>query len=98
MTPKQLLESPAFRRLVVRRWTMSLALTAALFVTYYGYILLVATNTSLLARRIDGETTLGIPLGVAVIAVSWVLTAIYVVWANRVYDREVSRLKAELRD
>lgn len=97
-TTKQMLESAAFRRLVVRRWTVSLALTVTLFVTYYGYILLVALNKPLLARRVDGATTLGIPLGIGVIVVSWVLTALYVVWANRVYDREVARLTGQLRD
>ena len=46
-----------------------------LFVVYYGFILLVATNKALLARRIGEVTTLGIPLGVAVIVAAWVLTA-----------------------
>src|SRR6185312_11625991 len=81
--PRALLESPAFRRLVSIRWTMSLALTAALFILYYGYILLVAVDRSLLSRRVGTATTLGIVLGAAVIVGAWMLTAIYVVWANR---------------
>lgn len=86
------LDSPAFRHLVRRRWRTSLLLTAALFVVYYGYILLVATNKPLLSTRV-GPATLGIVLGVAVILLSWVLTATYVVWANRHYDPEVRRLR-----
>jgi len=31
-----------------------------------------------------------------VIVVAWALTAIYVAWANRGYDRAVDRLKREL--
>jgi uncharacterized membrane protein (DUF485 family) len=96
-TAREILDSPDFRRLVRRRWTIALALTAALFASYYGYILLVALDKPFLARRIgDGATTLGIPIGVAVIVISWALTAAYVVWANRSYDREVERLKREL--
>ncbi|HVF60938.1 MAG TPA: DUF485 domain-containing protein [Thermoanaerobaculia bacterium] len=95
---RQLLDSPDFRRLVGRRWAVSLALTAALFAAYYGFILLVALDPALLARRIGAVTTLGIPLGVGVILVAWVLTAVYVVWANRVYDPAVRRLRGSLED
>lgn len=96
MTPRQLLDSPEFRRLVFRRWRISLVLTACLFVLYYGYILLIATNKEFLSRRIGESTTLGIPIGAAVIAGAWLLTAIYVAWANRYYDAEVTRLRARL--
>ena len=91
--PRALLESPAFRRLVSIRWTMSLALTAALFILYYGYILLVAVDRSLLSLRVGTATTLGILLGAAVIVGAWMLTAIYVVWANRHFDVEAERLR-----
>jgi uncharacterized membrane protein (DUF485 family) len=93
---KALLESPEFRQLVTTRWRVSLTLTAALFLMYYGYVLLIATNKPFLARRIGDVVTLGIPLGVAVILGAWVLTAIYVVWANRRYDVEVRRLRERL--
>ena len=93
---REVLASPELRRLVRRRWAISLALTAALFVAYYGFILLVALDKELLARRVGEVTTLGIPIAVAVIVVAWALTAIYVVWANRVYDPAVDELKTRL--
>jgi uncharacterized membrane protein (DUF485 family) len=96
LSPQTLLDSPEFRRLVVTRWRVSLALTVVLCVMYYGYVLLIATNKALLARRVGDVVTLGIPLGVAVILGAWVLTAIYVIWANRRYDVEVRRLRARL--
>ncbi len=94
---REMLDSPEFRDVVRRRWRVSLVLTAALFVVYYGYILLIAADKPLVSRRIGEVTTLGIPLGVAVIVLSWALTAAYVVWANRVYDPEVARLRERLR-
>jgi uncharacterized membrane protein (DUF485 family) len=97
-TKTALLSSPDFRHLVARRWRVSLALTACLFVLYYGYILLVAVNKPLLATRMGGVTPIGIPLGAAVIIGSWVLTAAYIIWANRFYDPEAARLKATLTD
>lgn len=93
---REVLASPELRRLVSRRWAISLALTAALFVAYYGFILLVALDKELLARKVGAVTTLGIPIAVTVIVVAWALTAIYVVWANRVYDPAVDVLRERL--
>ena len=94
---RDVLDSPEFKRLVTRRWRISLILTGCLFVLYYGYILLIATQKAFLSQRIGDATTIGIPIGAAVIAISWVLTALYVVWANRYYDAEVARLRSRLR-
>jgi uncharacterized membrane protein (DUF485 family) len=94
---RELLESKEFHQLLARRWRMSLSLTALLFVLYYGYIILIAVNRPFVSRRIGDATTMGIPLGAAVIVGAWVLTAIYVVWANRRYDVEAARLRERLR-
>jgi uncharacterized membrane protein (DUF485 family) len=96
-TPQELLSSEEFKDLVARRWRVSLMLTIALFLIYYGFILLVALNRALLATRVGEVTTLGIVIGVAVLVFSWVLTAVYVVWANRRYDPQVERLRERLR-
>jgi uncharacterized membrane protein (DUF485 family) len=97
-TSQELLASSEFRHLVARRWRVSLLLTACLFVLYYGYILLIATDKALLSKRIGEVTTVGIPLGAAVIVGAWILTAVYVLWANRAYDSEVTRLRNHIRD
>lgn len=93
----EVIESPAFKRLVARRWTVSLVLLALLFVSYYGYILLIAADKEFVSQKIGEVTTLAIPLGVASIVIAWVLTAAYVVWANRSYDPEVQRIVGELK-
>src|SRR4051812_42505523 len=94
MSHRDLLSSPEFARLVRRRWRVSLVLTALLFVLYYGYIILIATNRALVSRRLGDTMTWGIPMGAAVIVGAWALTAAYVIWANRVYDPEADRLRA----
>ncbi len=100
-TPKksahEIAESDAFKNLVSLRWKVSLVLVAILFVSYYGYILVVATLKDFVNQKIGEVTTLAIPLGVAVIVLAWILTAFYVAWANRSYDPEVERLKSQLR-
>ena len=95
---RQLLASDAFRRLVRRRWRVSLFLSLCLFVLYYGYILLIALNKPLLAAPMEGGTPIGFPIGAAVIVGSWILTAAYIAWANRDFDPEAARLRDTLRD
>jgi uncharacterized membrane protein (DUF485 family) len=89
----RLLASRDFGRLIARRWRVSLLLTACLFVLYYGYILLIALNKSLVSTPMSGSVPIGIPLGAAVIVGAWLLTAAYVAWANRHYDPEAQRLR-----
>lgn len=93
---RDLLASPDFHRLVARRWRVSAVLTLCLFVLYYGFILLVALNKAFLATRV-GSVTIGIPLAASVILGAWLLTAIYVVWANRSHDPAVDALRDRLR-
>jgi uncharacterized membrane protein (DUF485 family) len=91
---RSVLDSQEFRNLVVGRWRISLLLTALLFILYYGYIILIATNRQLVSRPVRGSTTAGILIAAAVIVGAWALTAAYVVWANRHYDPAVERLRA----
>jgi len=93
---RDLLDSSDFHRLLARRWRVSMLLTALLFLLYYGYIILIAVDRPFVSRRIGETTTLGIPLGVAVIVGAWLLTALYVMWANRYYDSEAARLRNRL--
>ncbi|HBL31406.1 MAG TPA: DUF485 domain-containing protein [Acidobacteria bacterium] len=94
---REILASPELKALVRRKWTVSILLTACLFALYYGYILLIAVDKAFLSRKIGAHTTLGIPFGVGVIVLSWVLTAVYVLWANRSNDRAVDDLKRRVR-
>ena len=53
---------------------------------YFGFILLIAFNKEFLARKIGPGLSVGILLGALVIVISWLLTWIYVRWANTHYD------------
>jgi uncharacterized membrane protein (DUF485 family) len=96
-----LIESPDFKALVHKRWLVSTVLTVLLFVGYYGYILLVATNKDFVSQTIssgDGAVVnYGILMGIGTLFFAWILTAIYVAWANTAYDPEVQRLKEQLK-
>jgi uncharacterized membrane protein (DUF485 family) len=93
----EVIESNDFKRLVARRWKVSMSLLTLLFVSYYGFILVVATNKEFVSQKVGEVTTLAIPLGIAAIVLAWALTAFYVAWANKSYDPEVERLKGQLK-
>ena len=82
----RILESPAFAELRARRGRFATILTILMLAVYYGFILAIAFAPQLLAIRIDGVITLGIPLGLGVILSAIVLTGIYVKRANGEFD------------
>jgi uncharacterized membrane protein (DUF485 family) len=57
-----------------------------MLVLYYGYIALVAFDPTMIAAKLSGSITIGIVLGVALILVAIILTGIYVLRANSLYD------------
>jgi uncharacterized membrane protein (DUF485 family) len=75
-----------------RRLRVALLVTAAMCVVYFGFILLIAFDKSFLAKKLTDGLSLGILLGVVVIATTWILTWFYVAWANRSYEPEVRAL------
>jgi len=80
-------------RLAASRARVAGALTAAVMVVYFGFILLIAWGKPLLATLIRPGLSLGILLGALVIVFSWLLTWVYVRWANRRYDAAVDELR-----
>ena len=76
------------------RWRVALSLTIAMMVAYFGFILLVAFDKPLLGTVLVPGLSLGIVLGLLVIVVAWVLTWIYIRWANTHYDASLRKLRS----
>jgi len=81
------------RSVAQTRWRVALGLTAAMILVYFGFILLIAFAKPLMARLLTPGLSLGVVLGALVIVVAWLLTLVYVRWANRVYDPALDRLR-----
>ena len=79
--------------LAAARWKIQVWLTASMIIMYFGFILLIAYNKPLLARIVVPGLSLGILLGALVIVVSWLLTLVYVRWANTHYDTGLDGLR-----
>jgi uncharacterized membrane protein (DUF485 family) len=62
---------------------------------YFGFAILLAWSPQTLASRV-GNATLGIPLGMSVIVISWILTGVYVRWANSRHDELVALIRSQI--
>ena len=79
--------NPQYKELKAKRTSLGWWLTLAGMLAYYGFILLVAFDKPLLSQKIgSGVTTLGMPIGVAVIVFTIIITWVYIRRANGEFD------------
>jgi uncharacterized membrane protein (DUF485 family) len=92
---EDILNDPDFLSLVSRRNNVAWVLTILELVLYFGFIALIAFNKPFLAQKLsEGKaTTVGIPIAIGTIVLSWVFTGIYIRWANSKYDDMVKKVK-----
>ncbi|HSD31215.1 MAG TPA: DUF485 domain-containing protein [Gemmatimonadales bacterium] len=84
--------SARLRAVAAARWKVAIVLTGAMIVLYFGFVLLIAFAKPLLGRLLAPGLSLGMVLGAGVIVCSWLLTWIYVRWANTRYDAKLRAL------
>jgi len=78
---------PKYIELKHKRTSLGWWLSLAGVLAYYGFILLVAFDKPFLAQKLgSGVTTVGMPLGVAVIVFTILITWFYVRRANTEFD------------
>ena len=88
-------KAEALEALAAARWRVAATLTACTLVSYFGFILLIAYNKPLMGMQLTPGLSLGILLGALMIAFAWILTGLYVRWANRTYDKSLDQLRGE---
>ncbi|MGC9007066.1 MAG: DUF485 domain-containing protein [Sulfurihydrogenibium sp.] len=85
---------PDFQKLVSKRNSVMITLTVIELIIYFGFILLVAFNKQFLAQKLgEGVITIGIPIGIGVIVLSFLLTGVYVYIANKDFDELTEKIK-----
>ncbi|SNZ08881.1 Uncharacterized membrane protein, DUF485 family [Persephonella hydrogeniphila] len=96
---KKILQDSEFQSLIKKVTTVSLIFTAAIMIVYYSFILLLAYGKDFLSQPVSegSATTIGIPIGIGVIVAAWILTGLYVYWANKNYDPMVKKLREKFR-
>ncbi len=90
--------NPKYHELVSKRSKFAWLLAFAMLGIYYAFILVIAFNKQILAQPLwEGSvTTVGIPVGIAVILSAFALTGIYVFRANSEFDQLTREIKEEV--
>jgi uncharacterized membrane protein (DUF485 family) len=86
---------PEFLKLVRRKNSISYSLTILMLAVFFGYAGILAWNPGVLAAPVGGAT-LGIPIGIGIIVFAWILTGLYVRWANTEYDNLINGIKSRV--
>lgn len=96
---KQIKEDPNFQELVSKRSKFAWTLTVLMLVVYFAFILTIAFNPSALGAPLSSDTvtTIGIPIGMAVIVFAFVLTGIYTKRANSEFDDLTNKIKDKVK-
>lgn len=87
LTVDELKHQPEYQALTRARARITWILSAAVIFVYFALILLIAFTPESLGRPLgDGVTSIGIALGLGVILFCFVITGIYVYYANHVLE------------
>ena len=92
--------NPDYQELVSKRTSFSIKLTIAMLVVYFTFILTIAFNPSALGTPLssDSVTSIGIPIGIAIIIFAFVLTGIYTKRANGEFDDLSNKIKQAIKE
>ncbi|AUY26762.1 MAG: DUF485 domain-containing protein [Mixta calida] len=91
--------SARFKELVQKRQRFALILSIIMLILYVGFILLIAFAPDWLGAPLHEGTnvTRGIPIGVGLIVISFLLTGVYVWRANGEFDRLTKQIIDEVK-
>ena len=96
---QQVKNNPKYQKLVRQRSKFAWTLSIIMLVVYYAFIMTIAFSPETLGTKIGaGVMTIGIPIGIAIIVLSFVLAGIYVRRANGYYDQLTQEIKNELAE
>ncbi len=92
--------NPDYQRLVKTRSGFAIKLTITMLVVYFAFILTIAFNPALLGAPLspDSVTTVGIPVGMAIIVFAFILTGIYTKRANSEFDDLTNKIKKSVKE
>lgn len=98
-TCERIRANPKFQRLARQRARLAWSLSGAVLALYYSFIMVVAFTPSWLHLPLHqgSHLSIGLPVGAAVILLSWLLTAWYARSANTRFDALSAQVIEEAR-
>ncbi|MEA3228033.1 MAG: DUF485 domain-containing protein [Campylobacterota bacterium] len=97
---EQIKSNPDYQRLVKERTRFAIKLTVTMLVVYFTFILTIAFIPSLLGIPLfdSSVTTIGFPIGIAIIIFAFILTGIYTKRANSEFDSLTAKIKDSIKE
>ena len=94
VTTNEVINSVEFRELIAARRKLSLSIVGTIIIAYFGFILMIAFDPSALGKTIgEGTVSIGIYLGLALLVLAFLLTAVYM----RVSGGRIAQLQEIIR-
>ncbi|ABB44732.1 Protein of unknown function DUF485 [Sulfurimonas denitrificans DSM 1251] len=99
-TIEKIKNDPNYKELISKRNGFAVKLSIWMLAVYFAFILTIAFDPSFLGTPIssDSVTTIGIPIGMAVIIFAFVLTGIYTKRANGEFDDLNNKIKNSIKE
>lgn len=99
-TVEKIKSNPDYQKLISTRNSFAVKLSILMLSIYFLFILLIAFNPTFLGTPLssDSVTTIGIPVGMAIIIFAIVLTGIYTKRANGEFDDLTNSVKNSLKE
>ena len=92
--------NPKYKELVSKRNGLGIKLGIFVLVMFYAYILVIAFNKELFSAKVaEGYiTTIGFPIALAILVISFITTLIYVKRANTEFEDLTNEIKKDVKD
>ena len=90
--------NPKYIELIKKRSSFAWKLSFLILSVYYTFIMIIAFSPETLGKTLgDGVTTIGIPIGLMIIILCFILTGIYTRRANNEFDKLTNDIKEDVR-
>lgn len=97
---EKIYQSDKFKQLEKERSIFSWKLSCCVFLIYFSFILTVAFKPELLSIPIASNSviSIGVPIGILIIVISFILTGVYTRRANNQFDVRIQTIIKEAEE
>jgi uncharacterized membrane protein (DUF485 family) len=95
---QQIQDSPEFQELRSRLRRFVFPMSAVFLLWYFAYVMLGAFAHDFMATKVWGDINVGLLIGLGQFVSTFIITAIYVRFANRELDPRAEAIRSEFED
>lgn len=94
-----IMANPKYQELVSKRGRFAWILSSIVLIAYFSFILIIAFEPKIFGASMNGGvTSIGIPVGIGIIVLCFVLAGIYTRKANGEFDKLTQDVKDSIKE